>query len=191
MTLLAPKLVAGIRLGAGLRSRPRTRLRASASQSQEKLHVTLQVSGLPLDFTDERLKQQLDKLGGDFACSVTEAKVDKNLLGVCESGEALVRIALASTSEDPSALCERINEESFIDESVTGSVILSDSFARVDVSTSAEKEKDDDDEVVHGTTTTNNNSRTSDFLNVLNLEQYKREIDEVEKEFKHFENTSY
>lgn len=138
----------------------------------------MKLSGVPLDCTEDKLRFELDRLlGGEgegLAHAVTQVAVDKNLLGLCESG-----VAFVSTDkwEDTNQVCKLINEKQphFIDKNVSAQAMNKDDL--------------DSDPIL--ASLGGKTSRTSALLNRLSLEQHKKDLEGLEEEFKQFENTSY
>merc|ERR1711977_648504 len=153
-------------------------LSPSSSSSWSLPRSGVKLSGVPLDCTEDKLRFELDRLlGGEgegLADAVTQVAVDKNLLGLCESG-----VAFVSTDkwEDTNQVCKLINEKQphFIDKNVSAQAMNKDDL--------------DSDPIL--ASLGGKTSRTSALLNRLSLEQHKKDLEGLEEEFKQFENTSY
>merc|ERR1739848_637947 len=82
----------------------RTRACASASARRRKKRF-IKVTGLPLDVTEEKLKVLVERLQQQKSQASqgqveVEVELDKNLLGVCESGDALVKLVWEEEGEE-------------------------------------------------------------------------------------------
>ncbi|QDZ21551.1 hypothetical protein HOP50_06g40780 [Chloropicon primus] len=126
--------------------------------------------GLPLDCTDEKLRDKLGQLlqeGGGATRALRRVAVEKNAVGLCETGAAVV--AFDAEDDDLAEwLSKKVAAASgsggfFTNVRCLGGRSWEDSVAPT----------------------------ASARINALSLEQHLKNLQEVERDFKDFENNSY
>lgn len=133
------------------------------------------LAGLPLDTTEEKLWMYLKEVAGSEGAQgnkITSVAVERNALGLCESGAAVIGLSGAkATGVDDVEEAALWLAERLAAASEPGSFFEG-------VTCAAPRDEPE-------------RPLASDLLNRLRLEQHRRDLAQLEEDFGHFENNSY
>ena len=133
------------------------------------------LAGLPLDTTEEKLWMYLKEVAGSEGAQgnkITSVAVERNALGLCDSGAAVIGLSGAkATGVDDVEEAALWLAERLAAASEPGSFFEG-------VTCAAPRDEPE-------------RPLASDLLNRLRLEQHRRDLAQLEEDFGHFENNSY